>query len=229
METVIIHGQNHKGSTYHIASNLALKVGGNIKEFFLPKDFGEFCTGCTKCFLESEKQCPHFDRLNPITETIDKADLIILASPVYVMHPTGSMKAFLDHYGYRWMVHRPEETMFSKQGVCISTAAGGGMKSANKDMADSLFFWGVAEIYTYGKAVQAVKWQDVSEKNKKSIDKALSSLAKKITDKYGKAKPGIKTKLMFNIIRLLQNKIRNRTDTDYWQEKGWRDKNRPWK
>ena len=119
--------------------------------------------------------------------------------------------------------------MFSKQGVCISTAAGGGMKSANKDMADSLFFWGVAEIYTYGKAVQAVKWQDVSEKDKKSIDKALSSLAKKITDKYGKAKPGIKTKLMFNIMRLLQNKVRNRADTDYWQEKGWRDKNRPWK
>ena len=69
--------------------------------------------------------------------------------------------------------------MFSKQWVCISTAAGGGMKSANKDIADSLFFWGVAEIYTYGKAVHAVKWQDVSEKNKKSIDKALSSLAKK--------------------------------------------------
>ena len=119
--------------------------------------------------------------------------------------------------------------MISKQCVCISTAAGGSMKSANKDMADSMFFWEVAEIYTYGKAVQAVKWQDVSEKDKKSIDKALSSLAKKITDKYGKAKPGIKTKLMFNIIRLLQNKIRKRADTDYWQEKGWRDKNRPWK
>lgn len=36
----------------------------------------------------------------------------------------GSMKAFLDHYGYRWMVHRPEEKMFRKQAVCISTAAG---------------------------------------------------------------------------------------------------------
>lgn len=53
------------------------------------------------------------------------------------------MKAFLDHYGYRWMVHRPEESMFRKQGVCISTAAGAGLKSTNKDMADSLFFWGV--------------------------------------------------------------------------------------
>ena len=36
---------------------------------------------------------------------------------VYVYHATGSMKAFLDHYGYRWMVHCPEESMFKKQGV----------------------------------------------------------------------------------------------------------------
>lgn len=229
MKIVIIHGQSHKGSTYRIAYNLALKIGGDIKEFFLPKDFGEFCIGCTRCFLETEKKCLHFDKLNPITEAIDSTDVIILASPVYVMHVTGSMKAFLDHYGYRWMAHRPEKIMFSKQGVCISTAAGAGMKSANKDMADSLFFWGVAKIYKYGKAVSAINWQDVSEKNKKNIDKALSSIAKKITKKYGKEKPGIKTKLMFNIIRLLQKKGWNKTDMDYWQERGWLDKKRPWK
>ena len=81
---------------------------------------------------------------------MDEADVIILASPVYVYHSTGAMKAFLDHYGYRWMVHSPEESMFKKQGVCISTAAGAGMKSTNKDMMDSLFFWGVAKRYQYG-------------------------------------------------------------------------------
>ena len=55
----------------------------------------------------------------PVTNAMDEADVIILASPVYVYHATGAMKAFLDHYGYRWMVHRPEESMFKKQGVCI--------------------------------------------------------------------------------------------------------------
>ena len=62
---------------------------------------------------------------------MDEANVIILASPVYVFHATGAMKAFLDHYGYRWMVHSPEESMFKKQGVCISTAAGAGMKSTS--------------------------------------------------------------------------------------------------
>ena len=164
MKIVIINGQNHKGSTYHIAHMLAEKINGDIKEFFLPRDFGEFCVGCTKCFMESEKKCPHYEKIKPLTAAMDEADVIILASPVYVYHVTGAMKAFLDHYGYRWMLHSPEESMFKKQGVCISTAAGAGMKSTNKDMMDSLFFWGVAKRYKYGVGVAAVDWNGVSEK-----------------------------------------------------------------
>ena len=86
MKTVIIHGQSHKGSTYHIAHKLAEKIGGEITEFFLPGDFGEFCMGCTNCFVDSEKKCPHYESLTPITQAMDTADVIILASPVYVYH-----------------------------------------------------------------------------------------------------------------------------------------------
>ncbi|MGN0630609.1 MAG: flavodoxin family protein [Ruminococcus sp.] len=229
MKTVIIHGQSHKGSTYHIAHGLAEKIGGEITEFFLPRDFGEFCVGCTMCFSETEKKCPHYSKLLPLTEAMDSADVIILASPVYVFHATGAMKAFLDHYGYRWLVHSPESSMFRKQGVCISTAAGGGMKSANKDMADSLFYWGVAKIYKYGKGVSAVDWKQVSEKKKRSIDNAATSMAKKIVRRAGKVKPGLKTRIMFFIMHLLQRNGFNKRDADYWREKGWTGKVRPWK
>ena len=126
MKIVLINGQNHKGSTYHVGRQLAEKLGGDVKEFFLPRDFGEFCTGCAGCFMKGESACPHYEKLRPVTEAMDEADILILTSPVYVYHATGSMKAFLDHYGYRWMVHRPEEKMFRKQAVCISTAAGAG-------------------------------------------------------------------------------------------------------
>ncbi len=230
MKIVIIHGQNHKGSTYHIAHGLAEKIGGEITEFFLPRDFGEFCVGCTMCFSETEKKCPHYSSISPITEAMDKADVIILASPVYVYHATGAMKAFLDHYGYRWMVHCPEESMFKKQGVCISTAAGAGLGPTNKDMADSLFFWGIAKIYKYGKAVAAVDWNSVSEKKKRSIDKAISSIAKKIIKRNGKIKPGLKTRGMFFIMHLVQRKgLFNPKDVKYWKEKGWTGSKRPWK
>ena len=119
MKVTIIHGQSHKGSTYHISKILADKIGGEVKEFFLPRDFGEFCIGCTQCFRKSETLCPHYEKINPLTEALDEADVLIFESPVYVYHVTGSMKAFLDHYGYRWMLHRPEESMFHKQAVCI--------------------------------------------------------------------------------------------------------------
>lgn len=229
MKTVIIHGQNHKGSTYNIARILAEKIGGETTEFFLPKDFGEFCVGCTTCFMKDEKKCPHYEKLKPITEAMDSADVIILASPVYVYHATGAMKAFLDHYGYRWLVHSPEESMFKKQGVCISTAAGAGIKPTNKDMADSLFFWGVAKIYKFGIAVAATDWKKVNDKKKKKIEKATSSIAKKIIKNNGKVKPSLKTKGYFYLMRMLQKKGWNEKDVNYWKEKGWLKKARPWK
>ena len=40
MKIVMIHGQNHEGSTCMVARELAEKVGGEVQEFFLPKDFG---------------------------------------------------------------------------------------------------------------------------------------------------------------------------------------------
>ena len=42
MKIVLIHGQSHKGSTYNIARMLADKLGGEIEEFFLPRDFDQF-------------------------------------------------------------------------------------------------------------------------------------------------------------------------------------------
>lgn len=229
MKITIIHGQSHKGSTYNIAKMFSEKLDGDVIEFFLPKDFGSFCVGCTNCFGKSEKLCPHYKNLKPITDAIDTADVIILASPVYVYHTTGAMKVLLDHYGYRWMVHRPDERMFHKQAVCISTAAGGGMKSTNKDMADSTFFWGVAKTYTYGVGVRAVSWDNVSDKTKYRIEKKTTYLAKKIKRNYNIVKPSIKVRAFFNIMRLVQKKGWNEADRIYWSEKGWTGRKRPWK
>ena len=229
MKITMIHGQSHKGSTYHIAKMLSDKLEGEVTEFFLPRDFDSFCIGCTNCFEKSETLCPHYEKLRPITEAMDEADVIILESPVYVYHATGAMKVFLDHYGYRWMVHRPEEKMFHKQAVCISTAAGAGMKSTIKDMADSTFFWGVAKTYQYGIAIAAVSWDEVSEKKKQKIEKKTTALARTIKKKIGKVKPSIKTRGFFQIMRMLQKNGWNEADVNYWNEKGWNGKKRPWK
>ncbi len=229
MKTVIVHGQSHKGSTCHIARMLSRKIGGEVTEFFLPRDLDKFCIGCTNCFVRSEQLCPHYQKLRPVTEAMDAADVIILASPVYVYHVTGAMKNFLDHYGYRWMVHRPEESMFKKQAVCISTAAGGGTKSADRDMADSMFFWGVGKTYRYGVNVSATSWDKVDDRIKKRIDQKTTQIADKIRRNGGRVQPGLKTKAFFHIMRMLQKKGWNQADIGYWRKKGWDRKARPWK
>ncbi|MGI6501721.1 MAG: flavodoxin family protein [Anaerostipes sp.] len=229
MKIVLIHGQNHNGSTCHIARMLAKNLQGEVKEFFLPRDFDEFCIGCTQCFMKDEKLCPHVEKLGPITEAMKQADVLILASPTYVYHVTGAMKSWLDHYGYQWMVHRPEESMFSKQAVCISTAAGGGMKSANKDMKDSLSYWGVPKIYQYGMAVHATNYNGISDKKKKQIQKDMSMLVRLIKRRAGHIKPGIKTRIFFAVMGKVQKKGWNEADSKYWKEKGWTNKKRPWK
>lgn len=229
MKITIIHGQSHQGSTCHIARMLAEKLGGEVTEFFLPRDFGEFCVGCTGCFQESEAKCPHYGKLSPITKAIDSADVIILASPVYVFHATGAMKSFLDHYGWRWMVHRPEEKMFSKQAVCISTAAGSGMKSTNRDMAHSTFFWGVARTYKYGAAVMETSWERVGGKKKRRIEKKLDLLARKIRKGRKHIRPSLKTRLFFTVMSIAQRHGFNKADAEYWRDKGWTGKRRPWK
>ena len=230
MKILIIHGQSHEGSTCHIARQLAEKVGGDLTEFFLPRDFGEFCLGCTTCFNKGHELCPHYKKLKPITDAIDAADLIILESPVYVYHATGQMKTLLDHYGYRWMAHRPVGEMFRKQSVCIATSAGAGQKSTLKDMKDSLYFWGCGKYYQLGFAVHAISWDTINDKTRAKIDKKTTALAKKINKKHGHVKPGFKTKAFFNIARILHKKgLMSPADQNYWKENGWFGKARPWK
>ena len=231
MKVLIICGTNHKGSTYHIGRIIAEKLttAENISEVFLPRDFDEYCCGCTNCFVKSEDSCPHYAKLKPITQLIDNSDVIILTSPVYVYHATGQMKALLDHYGWRWMSHRPDERMFGKQAVVVATAAGAGVKSTMKDMADSCFYWGIPQTYRLGKAIRAVNWDGVSPKLKDTINAKADRIAKKILKRQGKVPISIRTKAFFKLMSLMQRNGWNKADVDYWKDKGWTGSKRPWK
>ena len=83
-------------------------------------------------------------------------------------------------------------------------------------MKQMLLFWGVAKRYKYGVGVAAVNWNGVSENKKRAIDKATTKIAKKIIHNARNVKPGIKTKLMFWGMRLLQKNGFNPRDVEYW-------------
>lgn len=228
---VMLYGQNHKGSTYNIARMIADKIEGEkeVTEFFFPRDLNHFCQGCYSC-LEDMKLCPFYGEKEKIINAIDEAEILIVATPTYCMHMSAPLKSFFDLTFDLWMSHKPMESMFAKKAVIVSTAAGAGAKSAVKDVKDCLFYMGVPYIIKYGITVQAMSFADVSEKKKQKIDKDTSAIAKKLNNNL---KPYVKisTKFMFLMMRLsiLSGLNSSASETAYWREKGWLDKNRPWK
>lgn len=233
MKIVIIHGQSHKGVSYHVGRFLVerLEIDDNIREFFLPKDMPKFCTGCYTCLLRGEEYCPHYDYIKPITEAISKADLLVFTTPVYCLRTTGSMKALLDHYFTWFVVHRPKEEMYFKKAVIIASGAGTGMRQAASDIKTSIFYWGISDIKVYKLRSMAMSWKDISEEKKVKIESDMNNLAMKIKNHEKDNRVSIRSKMMFNMMRMnqLKNMESCSKDKEYWKEKGWLDDKRPWK
>ena len=65
MKIVIIHGQSHEGSTCMVARELAGKVGGEIREFFLPRDLTGPAWAAALAFKQICAAVPILRRWNP--------------------------------------------------------------------------------------------------------------------------------------------------------------------
>ncbi|MBP1758185.1 MAG: dehydrogenase (quinone) [Firmicutes bacterium] len=233
MKITVIYGTGRKGksSTYHIAQQFIeeLSEGDSVAEFFLPQAMPNFCRGCWQCFTDYTK-CPDYDHLKPMIEAMEASDLIIMTAPVYVYHVPGQVKAFLDHFAYRWMPHQPSAAMFHKQALLISTAAGAGTKSTLKDLKDSMEYWGVARTYTYGKNVRAADFDGVSQKIREEIHRDVKRLSPKIKARAFGITPTWKVKGLFYVMRAMQKKFGfNEADVAYWKAQGWLGQVRPWK
>ncbi|MBO7515500.1 MAG: NAD(P)H-dependent oxidoreductase [Lachnospiraceae bacterium] len=230
MRIVMLNGQDHKGSTYNIGRQIADKISGEneIVEFFFPRDLNHFCMGCYKC-IEDMSACPFYKEKKVILDEMDAADILIITTPTYCLHVSAPLKSFFDLTFDIWMSHRPMKSMFSKRAVIVSTSAGASTKHAMKDVEDVLDYIGLPSITKYGLAVQAMNWEGVSEKKKGKIDKATSKIAKKLSTKR-KPRVRIKTKFLFNLMRMMQKKGWNSSpvETVYWKDNGWLDKARPW-
>ena len=164
-----------------------------------------------------------------VTDAAKDADLLILESPVYVYHASGQMMNLLDHFGTWWVVHRPRAEMCKKQAVVIATAAGGGMKSTVKDMADSLEMWGIARIYKYGVAVQAGAPGEIREGIIKKIHGKTDKLSDAICRNAGRCGMNSRGKRWFFLMRFAHKHFPPmEPDYSYWEERGWHGRKRPW-
>ncbi|MEQ8154729.1 MAG: NAD(P)H-dependent oxidoreductase [Clostridiaceae bacterium] len=223
MKIAVIHGQSHKGSTYNIAKLFIDRLATSEDEVseFQTNNISS-CIGCYTCVLKSEEMCPHSKEVQPIIEAIESADVVIAESPNYCMGMSGQLKTFFDHMAYRWISHRPHPSMNNKIGIAISTTAGVGASGTAKSIKKHMFWWGISKIYTVSEAVAAMNWNGVKPEKKEKIVKKADEISKKILKKEGKVNPGLKWKIMFNIMRMQQkNNPWNPADRKHWEDNGW--------
>ena len=238
MMITVINGTEKRGVTYHLKEIFLEKLrgGAEITEFYLPRDCPNFCAGCTVCFLKDERLCKDAEWVQRLEQAMLDADLLVFTSPAYVFHATGALKTMLDHFGYRWMPHRPAGEMFGKRAVIITQCLGAGGKSAAKDIKDSLSWWGISQIQVRSfKLMSEVRWEKIPEQKKAAMGAKLRKTAERLrrVDYTKPARTGLVTKMKFHAVRMLQKKLGKQdptyTDYLYWKNNGWTGSVRPWK
>lgn len=238
MKITVINGTELHGITYKLKEIFLKEFSDNaeITEFYLPKDCPGFCAGCKSCFLKDEHLCKDAEYIQKIERALLDADLIVFASPAYVFHAPGALKTMLDHFGYRWMPHRPAKEMFGKRAVIITQCLGAGAKSTAKDINDSLSWWGVSDIRICNfKLMSDVIWNNIPENKRDKMTSSLKKMAQNLMkiDYTKPAKTSFIVKCKFYIVRMMQTGLGKKdpeyTDFKYWKAQGWLDNVRPWK
>ncbi|NMD37774.1 MAG: hypothetical protein GYA87_03725 [Christensenellaceae bacterium] len=243
MNICIILAVSNKGCTEHIHKTFLDKVKSlipeaNIKQFILPKDGPAYCLGCKACFTNDMSACPHLSVTQTIWQAMEDANLIVFITPTYVFSVPGQLKTLLDHFGSRWIVHKPSPKMIGKQALIINQAVGAGFRSTLTPLKYSLRFWGVKRIYSIKARLAMTDYNLVEQNVKDKLNRQMEETIRKIISKQQDTAPGFITKLLYRAMAFAEKGIHDMlqkkgqpvtSDYLYWQKEGWLDGNFPWK
>lgn len=101
MEVLVINGSPRKERmhTGTMVSHFAegMKDKGAIVNFVYPKDLkiGD-CRGCFNCWTNTPGKCIQKDDMSEVLDKMATADIIVLATPIYVDGMTGLLKTLID-------------------------------------------------------------------------------------------------------------------------------------
>ncbi|OEC98723.1 MULTISPECIES: flavodoxin family protein [Methanobrevibacter] len=211
MKFLVINGSPRKQNTYNVIKQAKVNLNGDFEEINLIKENIPMCNGCFKCILESETECPHYDKIDPIIEKLHECDGLIIGSPVYAMNVTGLLKNFFDHTAY--LYHRPE--FFTKKALVVVTTAGAGHKKVAKYIDETLRHWGVNKVYKISFACGGNDSLDNDKVNKVSQKFAFDLISNKLHS------PKFTDIIFYNVWRAMAlSKDPIKADKEYWFNTG---------
>lgn len=188
-------------------------------EYGHPQDFIiKPCVGCHQCFVKAN--CSTSDDMSLLKEKILKADVFIIASPVYLHYMTADLKLMLEKIAY-W-AH-----MFRLQGkpvVVLSTCSSNGHETVIKPLSHLMKMMG-------GNVIAAVNAAQVPNQldNKEWLQEICQEVAKRI-QKYADL-PAQSTPVLDGIFKNSKVAILEQEKTsldygitagevEYWKESG---------
>lgn len=174
----------------------------------------ENCKGCLGCFDRWCKCKAIHDDLEIIIEEMLNADIIILASPVYMHNVSGNMKNFID----RLSIWCHFMKLAGKIGVTISYSRSNGNIFVSDYLTKVMTYWGVAVISN-------IDYLNIN------LDTNESEAIKKIIDVINKKKKMDVTaqNTIFNVYKSAFQNLGKKNPDDveynYWENSGMLEKN----
>ena len=93
--------RKEKGATDRVLDHFlagAKAAGAKIEKIFVSEKKINYCSGCLNCWSVHPGKCIHKDDMTDILMKLDKADLLVYASPIYVDGVCGQMKTLMDRH-----------------------------------------------------------------------------------------------------------------------------------
>lgn len=94
MKLLAIISSPRKKNTYNMAKTVLEKIGGDYEIILLKDKIIKPCGDCRNC--HAAFKCEVKDDMEEIYKKLEKADIIIFASPTYFHNVSGLMKNFMD-------------------------------------------------------------------------------------------------------------------------------------
>ena len=196
-------------------------LGGVEGEVVVLSDYRlEPCRGCKVCFMRGESLCPLKDDRDLLIEKVMASDGIVLATPNYSFHVSGTMKTFLDRLGF--VFHRPR--FFGKAFTSIVVQ---GFYGGSKIMS-YLDFVGNGLGFNTVKGSCTTGLDPMTEKEQRKMDTIIAAHGRRFHKRMSQASypsPSFMKLLIFRMGRTNVRLLSPPTSPDYlyYREKGWLD------
>ncbi len=221
---IVLSGSPRKKDGYRIIKQIENLMSNKGKVEFDYLHTNELhikdCIGCMQCFDKGEGCCPLRDDIQKLVDRLMSCDGIILHSPVYAQHITGSMKKTIDRMSY--MFHRP--ALIAKPAITIITTDGGGIKPTQDYLKLVGRGFGCCLLGELS-IISPHYYNESSFYNPKYYKKANQSI-QRLADKlyssiHGNNKPIPSYQDLYMFYGLRSKTYFFKSDYEYWKSKGW--------